>query len=755
MRDLIIDMRCLQDVGYAERGIAAHSRSAILQAREVSPMARAARIIGIVDQSLPPLPDAVAAVADVIRPNAYWPQTGRQTVFVNPSPMSPDQSFVSRLLLARHVRKAAFVYDFIPFDEPERYLASPATRLDYHTAIAWLNRYDLFLPISEDSKARLAGLYRLDGRAAAVTGVPLAPWLENSRKQPALAKHILVVAGDDARKNPELVVRAHAASRVLQEQRIPLIITGNYAPSRQAQFRALAAAHGGAEKLILMPGRVTQEVLQAQYRNALCVVTASRAEGFSMPVIEAMAAGVPSIVSDIPVHAALVKAPVLRFGTDDDVALTALMERLALDPAFRQWALDEQEMVWPQFRARDVAAKLWSAVEAMLPAALPRISTLRRPRIAMLTPLPPVKSGVADYSASLATALGQHADVSVFTIQPARAALPASGLPHVMRQFDRVVSVMGNSTAHNEIYDLQMRYGGACICHDARLLGFSIARNGMAATALAAGRELGRKVNEAELELWTYNETKREANFLSELADTARPLIFHARHSVTALKQQLNKDARYLPFAIYRPWSGGTITPKAKAEARARLGLDQDERLIASFGFINYIKGIKPALRALALLRDSGFACRLIWAGEPGADLPRFRAMAAALDVADCVTFQTSFLSESSYRDHLLAADCGLQLRAGGKGNISGALQDCIAAGLPSVANDDLAENLDAPSFVRRVPDRLNPTEISNALRRVFVGNQPRNVYEPERAAYCDEHSMARYASSLCATLEL
>jgi len=71
------------------------------------------------------------------------------------------------------------------------------------------------------------------------------------------------------------------------------------------------------------------------------------------------------------------------------------------------------------------------------------------------------------------------------------------------------------------------------------------------------------------------------------------------------------------------------------------------------------------------------------------------------------------------------------------------------------VANDDLAENLDAPSFVRRVPDRLNPTEISNALRRVFVGNQPRNVYEPERAAYCDEHSMARYASSLCATLEL
>ncbi len=47
------------------------------------------------------------------------------------------------------------------------------------------------------------------------------------------------------------------------------------------------------------------------------------------------------------------------------------------------------------------------------------------------------------------------------------------------------------------------------------------------------------------------------------------------------------------------------------------------------------------------------------------------------------------------------------------------ALLDCIAAGLPTVANDDMAEAMDAPSYVLRVPDHPSPVLIAEALAEI------------------------------------
>ena len=45
-----------------------------------------------------------------------------------------------------------------------------------------------------------------------------------------------------------------------------------------------------------------------------------------------------------------------------------------------------------------------------------------------------------------------------------------------------------------------------------------------------------------------------------------------------------------------------------------------------------------------------------------------------------------------------------------------GSLADCISVGLPTVSNDDLAEALDAPAYVERVPDRVSPVLIAEAI---------------------------------------
>ncbi len=366
------------------------------------------------------------------------------------------------------------------------------------------------------------------------------------------------------------------------------------------------------------------------------------------------------------------------------------------------------------------------------------------PRIALLTPLPPARSGVADYSAETARHLARLCKLEIFSGNA------VSALTYATPRFDRVISVLGNSPLHKEIYELAARWGGAVICHDARLMGL-LSPYGNEYLAAMASRELGRPITAEMISDWAVDETSREASFLGGIAPIARPLIFHAPAPAALAAARLRARSAYLPFAIYRPFTAPR-TETARREARAALGLPAAQKLIASFGFLNHAKAIPELLDAFAGVRAS-IDCHLVFVGGAQDGTQAFKTRAEALGLAPHITFGTGFTSEAQYRNYLLAADCGVQLRRGGPGNISGALQDCIAAGLPSVANDDLAENLAAPAYVKRISDRLDPDEIAQALIEVI--NHFGSDTQDGCAAYCAGHSMENYVQKLLEILEV
>jgi glycosyltransferase involved in cell wall biosynthesis len=53
-------------------------------------------------------------------------------------------------------------------------------------------------------------------------------------------------------------------------------------------------------------------------RNCLALISASTMEGFDYPVLEAKAEGLPTLISDIPVHREIHEDTSLTFGLDDD-----------------------------------------------------------------------------------------------------------------------------------------------------------------------------------------------------------------------------------------------------------------------------------------------------------------------------------------------------------------------------------------------------------------------------------------------------
>lgn len=63
-----------------------------------------------------------------------------------------------------------------------------------------------------------------------------------------------------------------------------------------------------------------------------CVVHASLCEGMSNSVLEALAYGVPVLLSDIPEHRELLGCTEFLFDPNDPESLARCLRRLALDP---------------------------------------------------------------------------------------------------------------------------------------------------------------------------------------------------------------------------------------------------------------------------------------------------------------------------------------------------------------------------------------------------------------------------------------
>jgi len=105
---------------------------------------------------------------------------------------------------------------------------------------------------------------------------------------------VLYVGAGDARKDLDTLVQAFARSRLRGEAR--LLIVGRLAPTRQATLVKLCRALQVEEDVRLV-GYVEEELVPLLYRQAAIHVFASRYEGFGLPVLEALAAGVPTITS--------------------------------------------------------------------------------------------------------------------------------------------------------------------------------------------------------------------------------------------------------------------------------------------------------------------------------------------------------------------------------------------------------------------------------------------------------------------------
>jgi glycosyltransferase involved in cell wall biosynthesis len=332
---------------------------------------------------------------------------------------------------------------------------------------------------------------------------------------------------------------------------------------------------------------------------------------------------------------------------------------------------------------------------------------------------------------------------------------PLTVLPHLMPRFDRIINVVGNSHYHLRTFEFLLRHGGACIAHDARMLSFYVGLLGPDRASRVAACELGRPVAVAELEAWLANESELEALFLGEILEAAAPTIVHSRTTARMATERYPTPPVHVPFAIYRTPPDAAFSPDARRAARRRLGIADGEVAIVSLGFVTYTKAPAECIHAIEMLRHWGIPATLYFAGDR-VNLPdggaALIALATSLGISNAVRFADGFIAEAAYQDYLIGCDLALQLRTSGFGSVSGAVLDCVAAGLPVVTTAGLAEAVEVPAgLTRAVSDHLSPVLIAEAAAELLTATRD----EEARRAFCEARSMTAYAALLCDALGL
>jgi len=133
-----------------------------------------------------------------------------------------------------------------------------------------------------------------------------------------------------AKRPHKNIARLFRALAELDPTERPSLVVPGYPTPHEGKLRDLAVALGIADR-VRMPEWLPAADLEGLYANAACVVFPSLYEGFGLPVLEAMARGVPVACSNRSSLLEVAGDAALLFDPEDVQAIRSALERLLRD----------------------------------------------------------------------------------------------------------------------------------------------------------------------------------------------------------------------------------------------------------------------------------------------------------------------------------------------------------------------------------------------------------------------------------------
>jgi len=673
----------------------------------------------------------------------------------------------------------AILYDLIP--DPQAHGPKPSPRYAQHCQRqrAWAEQAALCLATS--AHARRQGLQHLGLPPERVLEAPIAPVadlchadgsdhaaLSNCLERLGLRRPFVLYSGPvDAHGHLLQLVQAWAAMPAVLRQSHQLLLAGPCAADGTKALRRLAQRHGvDADELRIGPWFGEAERLLL-YRHSRLVLHTLPSDGLGLEVLEAMACGalVLADCSGSALLPELIGHPEAQFDPLDVQATSACIARALQDADWRARLQAHASQHSSQFSWQTTARRVIGALERAVFEArvqpVPEQQSPRRPRLAYVSPLPPERSGIADYSAELLPALFQHYEIEVIVAQgqlsdawinahcPVRS---VSWFAQNAQRFDRVLYHFGNSAFHRHMPALLEAVPGVVVLHDFYLPDLRHAVAACSSEPRAALASMFYRIHgyRAVHDLFKARHLGQAIAHYPcnlDLLENSLGTIVHSRHALQ-LAGDHHGTALSRRLAVVPQLRQPVAAPDAQV-ARLALGLDAHDFVVCAFGYLGPTKLNHRLLQAwLGSKLAQSSHCKLVFVGASPNDAYglHLRAMIESSPCAARVRI-TGWADQELFRLYLEAADVAVQLRAQSRGEMSRAVLDCMAYGLATVVNahGSLAE-LD-PEAVWMLPDPFPDQALTEALETLWREPARRQqIAQRARALILEQHQPTRCA---------
>jgi glycosyltransferase involved in cell wall biosynthesis len=371
--------------------------------------------------------------------------------------------------------------------------------------------------------------------------------------------------------------------------------------------------------------------------------------------------------------------------------------------------------------------------------------------IAYFTPLPPQRSGIADYSATLLPYLAEKFAIELYVDDPAqiepqwtrrfpmRSIADFLAHPALRWRYDLCLYHMGNQPLyHEQIYQALMRSPGIVVLHEIHLLGFYLHRPIEEAGPAAFMREMGYAyglpgIQAARALLSDGSASEQQAYPLfNRIAKVSQGIIVHTRAASAQVLQEV-PQARVIdiPLAAHTSASAPVLE---KPDWLAHL--PADAVVLASLGYIAPSKRIDRVLQAVARLRDASPNLYYVLVGEP-ADHYDLASVIHQLRLQDRVHI-TGFVDSATFEAYVQMIDIGICLRTGPTGGeMSAGVTRLLAAGRPTIVSNvgGFAE-LPDECAIKIEQDESELEQLTAVLQQLILKPDMRATYRANAARY-------------------
>jgi glycosyltransferase involved in cell wall biosynthesis len=288
------------------------------------------------------------------------------------------------------------------------------------------------------------------------------------------------------------------------------------------------------------------------------------------------------------------------------------------------------------------------------------------------SPLPPARTGVADYAAALLVELRRHGKVEV---APARC--------------DVALYHLGNNALHAAVYRRALEQPGVIVLHDSVLHHFLLGQLSEAAYIEEFVYNYGEWNRGLAHDLWRSRASAAADNryfdlpLLKRAAERARAIVIHNPAAGCVVKAHA-PQARIveIPHLFHPP---PVASGADRLRYRQRLNIAPGAFLFGMFGYLRESKRLIPALQAFAQVhRERPDTAMLVAGSFVSRDLAR--AAAPLLGAPGVV--RLPYLSESDFWLAAASVDASINLKYPAAGETSGIAIRLMGLGKPVILTD-------------------------------------------------------------------